>query len=658
MVGSLLSVVVLTATLCGPGAAHADPLNSDTAAGEDVTLPWTSVGLPGDLTLAGANNTQSFTVPVPPGFTVRRLRGLIHAPVDFGAGFVEVDDAKGTFLATVDLPAVTPGQAVVPFDVDVSAGQVGATGLGLSFTVRESALPVEQRCGLGEQLLLSDLAAVYAGSEPSPTTIASFFPSVLQRLTIYAPIDADGAEQQAVLTLASAAARMYRPQTPAITVVAQPRGATPPPAPQFTRAVVVENGDAGMALVNAGRPDVFLKLTGRGDQLSDQPSILVDRLQSLVQVPNVRVDNAGASAAPNSDQMTFGELKLTGESTVLRTSTLTVGVDRSALGAGRVDGLQVHLLATHTPVASLDAASLVVSVNGQAVYTTPLTDNGRVDAVFDVPAEFLKQRIDFEYALAYSPRQLCNPTTAPLTFQLDPRSTLTMRRGGQPLDGFAAVPSEFTPEFLVALDGSDPDLLDYATRGVVDIARQTGTDLRPRVVDVGSAADATTPALIVANATSLDQTSLRLPIGGESSAVQVDLRGELRATIDRGVGSIQAFADAPRNRSVVVITTSGAWSLVEPLFGYVDQLPGGWSSLDGNVLASGPAGTVTNLSIGPGDVEPTAPDEGTNWPTWLAIGAGCVLVAALGVAAALWTRRRRAANSAASPADPAGPQQP
>ncbi|WP_284235060.1 cellulose biosynthesis cyclic di-GMP-binding regulatory protein BcsB [Mycobacterium antarcticum] len=648
----LLSSVILTVTLGGSGTAFAEPLNSDTIPGEDITFPWTTVGLPDDVTLVGANNTQSFTVPVPSGFTARRLRGLIHAPMDFGAGFVEIDDSRGTLLATVDLPAVTPDQAVVPFDVDVSAALVGSTGVGLSFTVREAPLPVEQRCGLGQQLLLSDLAAVFAGNEPAPTTIATFFPPVLQRLTIYAPTDAESAEQQAVLTLASAVARMYRPQAPAITVVTQPRGATPPPTPQFTRAVVVENGDAGTNLVNADRPNVYLKMTGRGNQLTDQVAIVVDQLQSLIQVPTARVDNAGSSRDPLTDELSFGRLKLTGERAVLRTSTLTVGVDRSALGTGRVDGLQVHLLATHTPVAALDSASLVVSVDGQAVYTTPLTDSGRVDAVFDVPSDFLRQRIDFEYALAYSPRQLCSPTTAPLTFQIDPRSTLTVRHGGQALDGFSAVPSEFNPEFLVALDGSDPGLLDYATRGVTDIARLTGTSLMPRVVDVESAADSTTAGLIVANATTLGRTSLRLPIGGESTDVRVDLRGELRASIDKGVGSIQAFADTPRNRSVVVITTSGEWSLVEPLFGYIDQLPGGWSSLDGNVVAAGAAGSVTNLSIGPGEVAPAPADEGISRTTWLAVGAGCVVLAGLVIGAVLWSRRRRGAAEPVAPAPP------
>jgi hypothetical protein len=636
----LLSVVLVTA-LCAPGAAHADPLSSDPTAGNDVTLPWTALGLPGAITLVGVNANQDSTLPVPSGFNVRRLRGLIHAPVDYGAGFVEITDSRGTFLATVDLPAVTPSQAVVPFDVDISAAQVSGSALGLSFTVREVGIPPEQRCGRGEQLVISDLAAVFAGMEPAPTTVATFFPPVLQRLTIYAPVDADGAEQQAVLTVASAIARMYRPQPTAITVVNQSRGAAPPPAPQFTRAIVVESGDAGLNVVNAGRPDDYLKLTGRGDQLSDQASLVVNRLQSLVEVPNARVDKAGSNGDSNSDQMSFGQLNLNGESTVLRTSDLSVGVDRAALGAGRIDSLRVHLLATHTPVASMDSASLMVRVNGQALYTSPLDTSGRVDAVFEVPGELLRQRINFEFDLTFSPRQLCSPTIAPMTFQLDPRSTLTLRRGGPALGGFSAVPSEFSPEFLVAVDGSSLDQLQYATRVVADIARLTATTLMPRVVDVKAAADASTGALIVANAATLNLTSMRPPIGGESSDVRVDLRNDLRVDINNGLGSIQVFADQPRNRTVILVTTSGAWSLIEPIFGYIDQLPDGWSSLAGNVAAAGAEGTVTNMSIGPDDIASTSPQNKSSAPTWLAIGAVCVALAALGLGTAVWWRRRR-----------------
>ena len=132
---------------------------------------------------------------------------------------------------------------------------------------------------------------------------------------------------------------------------------------------------------------------------------------------------------------------------------------------------------------------------------------------------------------------------------------------------------------------------------------------------------------------------MRPPIGGESSDLQVGLRNELRVDITRGLGSIQVFADQPRQRAVVLVTTSGAWSLIQPLLGYIDQLPDGWSDLRGDVLVAGAAGTVTNLSIGPDDIASTAVRNGTNWQTWLAIGAGCVALAVLGLAAALWWRR-------------------
>lgn len=645
-IACLLLAAFLTTALGAPGAVHAQPPDPEPGAAE-VTLLWTALGLPAEITLDGANTTQDFAFPVPTGFAATRLRGLIHAPVDFDAGFVEINDSSGRLLGTIGLPAVAPDQAVVPFDIDISAAQANSSKLGLSFTVREPRVPASERCVLGERVTMSDLSLVFTGSEPAPTTISTFFPPVLQRLTIYAPNDADRAEQQAVLTLSAAVARMYTPQPTAITVVNLPRGAAPPPAPQLSRAIVVETGEAGLNVINPGGPNVFLRLTGRGDGLADQASLVVNQLQSLVQVPNARVDQAGADAVSDSDEMSFGQLNISGKRTVLRSSDLTVGVDRAALGKGRIDGLRVHLLATYTPVASLDSASVMVSVNGQAVYATPLDSSGRIDAKFDVPGEFLRQRINFDFGLTYSPRQLCSPTIAPLTFQLDPRSTLTMRRGGQPLGGFGAVPSEFSPEFLVALDGSNPNQLDYASRVIADIARLTRTPVTPRlVVDVRAAADSDTGALIVANAKSLELTSLRPPVAGESSGVQIDLPSELRADINQGLGSIQVFADQPRGRTVVVVTTSGAWTLVDPLFGYIDQLPAGWSSLSGDVLAAGPDGVVTDMSIGPGDIAPMAPHGGINWALWLAIAGGCIALAVVMVGIGLWwflRRRRRTA---------------
>ncbi|HET7739805.1 MAG TPA: hypothetical protein VFL67_04055, partial [Mycobacterium sp.] len=73
-----------------------------------------------------------------------------------------------------------------------------------------------------------------------------------------------------------------------------------------------------------------------------------------------------------------------------------------------------------------------------------------------------------------------------------------------------------------------------------------------------------------------------------------------------------------------------------------DQLPNGWSSLSGDVLAAGAEGTVTELAIGPEGIAPTTDQDGANSPPiWLAIGAGVLAAAVLGLGAALWWRRRR-----------------
>ena len=635
---SLLALVLIAGVFGGSATAWAEPTDAEPPAAAGLTMPWTALGLSNTINLAGPNNNEDFTVPVPFGFTVQRLTGLMHAPINFGAGFMEIRDARGQSLAAVDLPPVSSNQAVVPFDVDISAARVTASALALSFTVRQVD-GAGQVCGPEQRLEVTDMAMVFAGAEPAPTTIATFFPSVLSRVTIYVPADADRVEQESALSLSSALTRLYQPQPTEITVTAQPRGAEPPPSAPLSRAIVVERGDGGLDVLKPGQPDAYLRVSGGADQVS----LLVDRLQSLAQVTSARITQAGAASETDSDTLSFGQLSMSGKTETLRSSNFLVGVDRSALGKGRVDGVQVHLLASYTPVAPQDAGALVVNVNGQALYTSLLDGSGRVNAIFDIPNYVLAQRINFDFRVTYSPSVQCNATLAPLTFQLDQRSTLTMHRGGEAGAKFSSLPSEFSPDFLVGLDGSSPDQLGYAARVVVAISRLTSTRLTPRVVDLKEAAESTTGALIVADAKTLEAASLKPPIGGNGSSIQVNLPEQVRADIDRGLGSIQVLADLPRNRTVVVVTTTGDWSLVNPVFEYLAGLPDGWSNLSGNVLAAGTQGAVMDMSIGletpsivADSVAAEAPRDRT-WIPWLGVGVICLI--AIG-AAALWWRRR------------------
>lgn len=642
---SAISVIFffLPALLAGPvlGPAFAQP---DEPAPPDVTLTWSTLGLEAQTYLS-PNSATSFAVPVPAGLKAVRMQGVMHAPVNIDGGFLEINDGAGRVLAAVDLPPATSDRAVTPLDVDISAARARGSTVDLSFTLRTRETG-DRFCGPLQQLFISDLTAVFTGAESPATTVANFFPPVLEKVVAYAPSDADAAEQESVLTLASALTRLYHPAPLAISVETLNRGAAPPPAGQLTRAVVVERGgSAGIRVENPGSPGVYMRFSGDGDELSTQVSLLMDDLQKLVQTATARINQAGSNTAPDGDVLTFSQLGMSGKTDVLRTGRMTVGVDRASLGTGRVESVQVHLLADYTPVPRDDAASVVIRSDGAVVYRTALDNSGVLDATFDLQSQTFSQWVNLDFTFTYTPHEMCGPLIVPITFQVDPRSTLTMHRGGPPLEGFDAVPSEFSPGFMVALDGSSPNQLSYATRVVTAIARLTGQPLAPQVVELGVAADSDTGALIVARSAAIEETSLNPPIGGDGKAVDVGLHTELRADIEGGLGSIQAFADRPRNRSVVLVTTTDAWSLVDPLFAYIDGQDGGWSGLTGDVLAAGAAGVPTNVTIrAQADVYET-PDSHT-MNRWVVVGAGvATAVAVLAVAAVVLSRRRHPAGA-------------
>ncbi|MUM05406.1 hypothetical protein [Mycolicibacterium sp. CBMA 361] len=154
------------------------------------------------------------------------------------------------------------------------------------------------------------------------------FPPVLKRATIYTPADADADEQQAVLALVSNLAQRYHDRPTVITVVNQRRGATPPAAGDLARSAVVERAEnASLKVENPGTPNAFLRIFGRGADLSAQLSLFATDLQGLAQTDTARVDQAGASdTRPSGNTMTFRELKMSGSTDVLRTSNVSVGV--------------------------------------------------------------------------------------------------------------------------------------------------------------------------------------------------------------------------------------------------------------------------------------------------------------------------------------------
>ena len=115
-----------------------------------------------------------------------------------------------------------------------------------------------------------------------------------------------------------------------------------------------------------------------------------------------------------------------------------------------------------------------------------------------------------------------------------------------------------------------------------------------------------------------------------STATDVDLNGAL--------GVVQAFTD--KERTVLAVSGSGDWSLVDASFDYIRALPNRWASLTGDVVATGSAGETVNLTVREGGgLVNEYPGDGWKWWAWLTLAmGGCAMVVA---AAWVLIRRRR-----------------
>ena len=219
----------------------------------------------------------------------------------------------------------------------------------------------------------------------------------------------------------------------------------------------------------------------------------------LVQTPGVRIDQAGAPA------------------TLVATYDIQPAADerqnrhpqeRQPVGRGRPGGVgwqprstvAVHLLGDYTPVPKEDAASMVVRSNGIVVYRAH-----SAAVVSWTPRSSCPIRRWVSGSASTSrpaPHEAAGRCWWPIAFQIDPRST-DHHPGRSPTRGFSALPSEFDPTFAWSPSTAANSLLRRP--GGRAIARLTSRQLTPRVVDLKTAVDASSGALIVARSSAIGQ---------------------------------------------------------------------------------------------------------------------------------------------------------
>ncbi|RZT17987.1 hypothetical protein EV589_2237 [Mycobacterium sp. BK558] len=618
-----------------PGTAAADPY-VEAVAGPAVSpaIGWAQLGLADRMDIVGANQPSDTSIPVPAGVFPTMLTGEVGSIVNVTDGRLDILDGRGVVLGVVPIP---PGAISVPFGVDIAAAQVADGRAKLSFVVRNAG-PAATTCTQPPALTLSGLTTTFSGPAPDPVTVAGFLPGYLDRIVIRVGRAPTEHQQQAALDLVAKLTQLYRPMPVRIDVSDD---AAPPQAVSPTTRVIDirDGGRPGITVENAGTPAAVLAITGTGEQLVAQAGLFTDRRIGLAQSDSAVMVSSREGTDLTSTVKTFGQLGISGQTSVAGTTTLYTGFDAAAFGVGPISGATVHLKAHYTPIAGGEG-SLLLRSGATVLAARSLDGSGTLDITGDIPAEAITSNVGLALELRYIPRQECAPLNDRVTFSVDPQSTVTVTPGAGNRGGFPALPMAFTPDFDVAIDS--PDHLRFAAAAINLIAQQTQVTLRPRITRLSDAAGSGTGVLVVSGGRGLADAGLRpplLPADGDTVDVGT-AAGAANTLVDlhAPLGMVQAFTD--RGRAVLAVTGTGDWSLVDTTLDHVRGLPSRWGSLTGDVVATGIAGQTVTLSVNEGDSMPhqPAPSDGWRWWAWASVAA--VGAAALAAGATVLIRRR------------------
>lgn len=634
LAGVLVAALIVGVAAVAP--ASAAPGDGST------TLSWQQLGMGSSVSIDSADVSVGVSIPVPEGMSPTRLTGVVASATNVSDAFIQVARTDGTIVGTVRVPRFGPQQLSTPFTVPLSAVPVGDNGRAdLRLTLRNTN--ADAVCGPIPDVSLTGLNVAYSGTASVPGTIQDVFGTVVSSVTVYTPVRPSAAVSQTALGVVAAIADHYRPQRVSIQVVENVGAGIPRSGNPLDRAVVIrEAGGAGeVRLEGGGRPEATLVISGDAGSLPDQVALFREGLTGLVQTTSVAVESVRDRDVQGSDTVTFGDFSDRLSAEVLGATTLVPGFDPTMLALGRPGAVNVHLKARYTPVRADERANVLAVSGGEVLHTSALDASGVLDTQFTIPAAQVAANEPLEFRISYEPAPgACSPRSVPLTFQIDPSSSASSSTTPVRMGGFSSVPLGWQPTVQVALDNTNPSQLNAAAQLIASVQRSSATALSPVLVPLDQAITSGTGALVIADAA--NARPLDPPINTEDASTLVDLSDQVRLAIPNGLGSIQAFAQ--NSRTVVLVTTSGSWDLVDPLFAYLDDQEGDLANLRGDVLVAGRAGQTELMTVRADGPQAEVDQVGTNWVVWLGVSVAAVVIGVL-VAVVVMLYRRRFGDS-------------
>lgn len=636
-VRSVLLALLLTAVplSLGDSPAAAEPaVQQDPAAPapapDALVLSWRQLGLADKLEIS-PKAVATVEVPKPQGLAPMLITGEVLSPTG-AAGRIDVLDSGGSTLGNI---ALTGDGVTAPFTVDIAAAGPLPGPLKLSFVQRGTASPADG-CAGSAPVTLTKLATTYTGPAPALRTVADFLPDYLDQITIAVGPEPSLAEQQAALTLVAELTALYRPMPVRIDV---DTSATPPPAgdSRTRRTISIQAGDRPvLAVENPDSPAAVLVISGSDTELTQQVELFTDRRFELAQNPTAAVTSVTKTMPTPTDTMSFAELGITAQATVMGTDTVYVGFDTTKFGVGQLDGAQFRLITEYTPVTAGEGTVIVRS--GSDILASGVLDrSGVTELSGEIPAANISSTIGLALEIRYTPAG-GECAFGGMTFSIDPTSTITAVPGAKNRGGFTMLPMAFTPELDVAIER--PDQIRYAAQAINLMGQQSAVTLQPTITSLDEAAKRGVGLLAVASGEQLQRVGMRSPLL-MSGARAVGVNGATVTDIDPGgtLGIVQTFSH--NERVVLTIDSTGSAELADRTLDSIRGLDGGWSALAGDVVATGTSGKVVNLTMAAGSALEPPVHRGWHILTWASIALAAAALPAIAAIQLFRLRRAR-----------------
>lgn len=610
------------------------------------TLELTSkqLGIGSTVRLTGTRAAQVLEIPAPQGLVAATLSATVRTTAFTAGGTMRVN-MDGRALAVVELPSGN-STTTVPLVVTLPAPALPGTPTVIEIVVEMASTSTDVCAVLFDPpaVDLDNIVVTYTGEATSPTSIAGFLPPVLTRLDVVVADQPSLQQIEAALRIAADVTFRFGSQRPQINLL----GASDPRSPgdPTTRAVVVAEGEPGIAVVNDPVIGPLLRVTGDDLSLPQQMDILTGRLARL---PVASSASVGDSAPINQElvqgfrsfaQLGAGTMRATGSGSF----DLAVPFSQSTLG-GSTRSLVAQISGASTPIPDGDTMSLAVVFNGAMISTTRLAGDGRVDVTVDLPDSLLRRDNDLILRASYTPQQgVCDPGAPPITLQIDPSSTLRGKAGSSLLEGFERFPQALLPTFLVGVSDQDLSTAAVAVDLVAALQVASAQLLRPQVVAWSEALIDTRPTMLVGTSNEALTTRLAPPLAlGEGSPVQALANGS-DVQLGGSIAALEAFTVG--SREVLLATWQGEASLLGRLVDDTVMTEPGWRGLEGDVVVQGAQSPPMPLWIRSSAEDLTASPVGRDgngtsrvaaFAVLISVGVGLVLM----LLVLMWLRQHR-----------------